>query len=85
MVEHDMDAVFALADRLTVMADGQPIAEILPGFLDYVDGSVVVGHNIARFDNRFVDRVSGELYNGKGFNFVHLNQLAMEHLMGARG
>ncbi len=26
LVEHDMDAVFALADRLTVMADGQPIA-----------------------------------------------------------
>ena len=24
-------------------------------------------------------------FNGKGFNFVHLNQLAMEHLMGARG
>ena len=23
-------------------------------------------------------------YNGKGFNFVHLNQLAVEHLMGAR-
>ena len=23
-------------------------------------------------------------YNGKGFNFVHLNQLAIEHLMGAR-
>ncbi len=26
LVEHDMDAVFALADRLTVMADGQVIA-----------------------------------------------------------
>jgi branched-chain amino acid transport system ATP-binding protein len=26
LVEHDMDAVFALADRLTVMADGQTIA-----------------------------------------------------------
>jgi branched-chain amino acid transport system ATP-binding protein len=26
LVEHDMDAVFALADRLTVMADGQMIA-----------------------------------------------------------
>ncbi len=23
-------------------------------------------------------------FNGKGFNFVHLNQLAVEHLMGAR-
>jgi branched-chain amino acid transport system ATP-binding protein len=30
LVEHDMDAVFALADRLTVMADGQPIASGSP-------------------------------------------------------
>lgn len=26
LVEHDMDIVFAIADRLTVMADGQVIA-----------------------------------------------------------
>ncbi len=30
IVEHDMDAVFALADRLTVMHDGQVIATGLP-------------------------------------------------------
>lgn len=30
VVEHDMDAVFALADRLTVMADGQVIASGAP-------------------------------------------------------
>jgi branched-chain amino acid transport system ATP-binding protein len=30
LVEHDMDAVFALADRLTVMADGQVIASGTP-------------------------------------------------------
>ena len=30
LVEHDMDAVFALADRLTVMADGQLIASGTP-------------------------------------------------------
>lgn len=33
LVEHDMDAVFALADRLTVMADGHVIASGAP---DYV-------------------------------------------------
>jgi branched-chain amino acid transport system ATP-binding protein len=33
LVEHDMDAVFALADRLTVMADGKVIAS---GDPDYV-------------------------------------------------
>ena len=31
LVEHDMDAVFALDDRLTVMADGQVIASGTPG------------------------------------------------------
>ena len=31
LVEHDMDAVFALADRLTVMVDGQVLASGTPG------------------------------------------------------
>ena len=30
LVEHDMDAVFALADRMTVMADGRVIASGAP-------------------------------------------------------
>ena len=30
LVEHDMDAVFALADRITVMVDGQVLASGLP-------------------------------------------------------
>jgi branched-chain amino acid transport system ATP-binding protein len=30
LVEHDMDAVFALADQLTVMVNGQVIANGLP-------------------------------------------------------
>ena len=30
LVEHDMDAVFALADRLTVMVDGQVLASGSP-------------------------------------------------------
>ena len=33
MVEHDMDAVFALADRLTVMVDGQVIASGTPAVI----------------------------------------------------
>jgi branched-chain amino acid transport system ATP-binding protein len=33
LVEHDMDAVFALADRLTVMADGQVIASGDPAYV----------------------------------------------------
>jgi branched-chain amino acid transport system ATP-binding protein len=31
LVEHDMDAVFELADRLTVMQDGRVIASGMPG------------------------------------------------------
>ncbi len=47
LVEHDMDAVFALADRLTVMADGQVIASGAP---DYVRAhptvrSAYLGHD----------------------------------------
>jgi branched-chain amino acid transport system ATP-binding protein len=30
LVEHDMDAVFALADRLTVMVNGQVLASGAP-------------------------------------------------------
>ena len=30
LVEHDMDAVFALADRITVMVDGRVIARGAP-------------------------------------------------------
>ena len=30
LIEHDMEAVFALADRLTVMVDGRVIASDLP-------------------------------------------------------
>ncbi len=30
LVEHDMDAVFALADQLTVMVNGEVIAQGLP-------------------------------------------------------
>ena len=33
LVEHDMDAVFALADRLTVMVDGQVIASGTPAVI----------------------------------------------------
>lgn len=33
LVEHDMDAVFALADRLTVMADGKMIASGEPAYV----------------------------------------------------
>ena len=33
LVEHDMDAVFALADRITVMVEGRAIATGTPDFI----------------------------------------------------
>lgn len=63
--------------RFEDVADAPLIEAVLPDFLDYVDESVVVGHNIARFDNRFVDRVCGELYNGKGFNPHYVDTLRL--------
>ncbi len=63
--------------RFEDVADAEDAAAILPVFLDYVDGSIVVGHNIARFDNRFVDRTCGELYGGKGFNPDYIDTLRL--------
>ena len=43
------------------------------------------------YDDLIADRASFEdfqperFFNGEGFGFVRLQQLAMEHLMGARG
>lgn len=50
------------------VADAPRLAEVLPAFLDYLGQDTVVGHNIARFDNRFLDRACGLHLDQRGFN-----------------
>ncbi len=59
------------------VADAPTIAQILPDFLDYIDNDTVVGHNITRFDNRFIDAAMGELYDGRGFTPYYIDTLLL--------
>ena len=47
------------------VAEAPTLPEVLPAFLDYIGEDVLVGHNIRRFDNRFLDRALGE-HLGRG-------------------
>ncbi len=49
------------------VADAPTLAQVLPEFLDFIGDDTLVGHNISRFDNRFIDRASGEYLDGRGF------------------
>ncbi len=41
------------------VAGAPALAEVLPRFLDYVGDATLVGHNVRRFDHRFLDRALG--------------------------
>jgi superfamily I DNA/RNA helicase/DNA polymerase III epsilon subunit-like protein len=56
--------------------NAEPIEAVLPRFLRYVGAAPVVGHNITRFDNRFIDRETGRLY-GRGFPNPAIDTLDM--------
>ncbi len=53
------------------------IAQVLPDFLDYVGRDTLVGHNIARFDNRFIDKACGEHLDGRGFYPLFIDTLRL--------
>ncbi len=53
--------------RYEDVADAPDIEEVLPQFLDYIGDDTLVGHNIRRFDNRFIDKACSKLFAGKGF------------------
>ena len=53
--------------RYEDVADAPTIPQVLPEFLDYVGAETLVGHNIARFDNRFIDRACGEQWMDRDF------------------
>ena len=62
--------------RYEDVADAPDIADALPRFLDYIGDETLVGHNIARFDNRFIDKVRGEL-EGRGFYPLFIDTLRL--------
>ncbi len=82
--------------RYEDVADAPDIQEVLPRFLDYIGADTLVGHNIRRFDNRFIDKACSTLYDGQGF-YPHyidtlrlaqrllpdLNHYSLEHLSHA--
>ena len=83
--------------RYEDVAEAPTIAEVLPRFLTYIGEDTLVGHNIARFDNRFIDKARGEV-EGQGFypHYVDTLRLArrllpdmahfsLEHLTQALG
>lgn len=57
--------------------DAPTIGDILPDFIDFIDGKILVGHNIKAFDLIILDRVCKK-YNikHKPFKFFDTKQLA---------
>ena len=53
------------------------IDQVLPEFLDYIGSDTLVGHNIARFDNRFIDKACGEYLDGRGFYPLYVDTLRL--------
>ncbi|MBP6943173.1 MAG: 3'-5' exonuclease [Candidatus Buchananbacteria bacterium] len=41
-------------NEIFLLANGCPIKEMIPKFLEFIDGSIIVGHNIKEFDWLFV-------------------------------
>lgn len=62
--------------RYEDVAEAPPLREVLPRFLDYLGDDTVVGHNITRFDNRFLDRACGVLLN-RGFSPHYVDTLRL--------
>ncbi|NOZ73004.1 MAG: UvrD-helicase domain-containing protein [Chloroflexi bacterium] len=59
------------------VAQAPTIIQALPDFLEYIGRDTLVGHNISRFDNRFIDRAMGRLYEGKGFTPYYVDTLRL--------
>jgi DNA polymerase III epsilon subunit family exonuclease len=61
---------------LADVQDAPTFQALLPRFLRYVEGAIVVGHNVIGFDNRFIDREMGRLL-GRGFHNPSLDTLQL--------
>lgn len=64
-----------------MVAEAPAFSQVLAEFLDFAEGLVLVGHNIARFDMKFIWR-DAELYFGEipQNNYVDTLQVARKHL-----
>jgi DNA polymerase III epsilon subunit family exonuclease len=62
--------------RYEDVADAPTIEQVLPDFLAYINDDTLVGHNIARFDNRFIDKACGE-HLGRGFYPLFVDTLRL--------
>ncbi len=58
------------------VTDAPALSDVLPAFLEYIGQDVLVGHNIRRFDNRFLDRVLGQ-HLGRGLTNPVVDTLEM--------
>ncbi len=67
------------------VANAPDLANVLPDFLDYIGDDTLIGHNIAHFDNRFIDKACGQ-HLGTGFYplFIDTLPLARRLLPGQR-
>ena len=67
-----------------MVAEAPAFSHVLAEFLDFAEGLVLVGHNIARFDMKFIWR-DAEQYFGEipQNNYVDTLQVARKHLPAA--
>ena len=64
-----------------MVADAPAFSHVLTQFLDFAEGMVLVGHNIARFDMKFIWRDAKQYYGEIPSNdYVDTLQVARKHL-----
>ena len=60
-----------------MVANKSPIAEVLPNFINFIDNQVLVGHNIADFDNEIIRRDMVKYLNREFQNAAYCDVLAV--------
>ena len=60
-----------------MVVDKPSIAEVLPKFIDFIDNQVLVGHNIAIFDNEIIRRDLVKYLNREFQNAVYCDTMAI--------
>ncbi len=67
-----------ITDEMVKEAPG--LLEVLPDFLSFIEGEVLVGHNIQSFDLLFLYRVAGELPGISLLDYIDTLYMARERL-----